>query len=413
MIEYEGKIIGIKGPLIQASLFGVPMGSGCIIQTENGSIQGKIVGFEEEKVQIAPLGDTTGVSLLGKVTSFGAPPSIPVGDSLKGKVVDALGVALDGEIAEPSTSLENPPPKVLHRRPITKMLKTGIKSIDCFFPIGEGQRLAVIAPAGTGKSTLLGNLANQVEADLVVIGLVGERGREVKEFLELTDSLKEKRIVVVATSDEAPIRRSLAPFTATRIAEYFRDQGLSVLLLIDSLTRTARAIRDVGLTAGELPIRHGYTPSVYTELPRLLERAGTSESGSITAFYTLLGADGDTEDPLAEEVKSLLDGHLLLSRKEAQRGVRPAIDPLRSLSRVTERLLPSDIRFLRDEVLKLLERLERDRDIVLFGGTPDYELKRAIELEPKLTALRTQNLNEVFFDPWRELKRVFEEEEGI
>lgn len=408
MIEYEGRVTGIKGPLILASLFGVPMGSFCLIETDRGSIPGKIVGFEEEKVQIAPLGDTAGISLLAKVTSFGLPPSIPIGESLRGKIVDALGRPLDGVINEPLSSLDRPPPKALNRKPISKMLKTGIKTIDCFFPIGEGQRLAVIAPAGTGKSTLLGTLANQVEADIVVIGLVGERGREVKEFLELTENIESKRVVVVATSDEAPIRRALAPFTATSIAEYFRDKGLRVLLLIDSLTRTARAIRDVGLTAGELPIRHGYTPSVYTELPKLLERAGTSEHGSITAFYTLLGADGDTEDPLSEEVKSLLDGHLLLSRKEAQRGIRPAIDPLRSLSRVTERLLPDSVALYRNEALRLLERLERDRDIVLFGGTPDSELKRALEIEPRILTLRNQRLNEIVSNPWNELERVFE-----
>jgi FliI/YscN family ATPase len=409
MIEYEGKVTGIRGPLIHASLLGVPLGSFCTVETDHGTIRGKVVGFEDERVQIAPLGDLTGVSLFAKVTSFGKPLSITIGENLRGKVVDALGTPICGELAGTKRSIEQAPPEALSRKPISRRIHTGLRVIDSLFPIGEGQRLAVIAPAGTGKSTLLGILARNVDVDLVVIGLVGERGREVKEFLDLTADLESKRIVVVATSDEAPIRRTLAPFTATAIAEYFRDQGLSVLLLIDSLTRTARAIRDVGLTAGELPIRHGYTPSVYTELPKLLERAGTAAQGSITALYTLLGSEGDAEDPLAEEVKSLLDGHIILSRKEAQKGIRPAIDPIRSLSRVTERLLPDEVNRNRNEVIKLLERLERDRDIVLFGGTPDSELKKALELEPKITAFRNQAIHEKSQDPWAELERVFDD----
>ena len=271
--------------------------------------------------------------------------------------------------------------------------------IDTLLPLGKGQRTCLIAPAGTGKSTLLSHIAKSTEAEVIVIALIGERGREVREFLDLTlsDELKKKCVVVVSTSEEAAIRRAKAQETATTIAEYFRDKGKDVLLLVDSLTRTARALRDVGLSLGEMPVRHGFTPSVFAKLPILLERTGTSDKGSITAIYTLLGADdGGSEDPLAEEIKSLLDGHIILSREVAASGIRPAINILKSLSRVEERLTPNEMIPFVSKLKKLLQRIERDKDLILLGGSPDPELKEALLLERKISQFRNQGINDCF-----------------
>jgi FliI/YscN family ATPase len=265
-------------------------------------------------------------------------------------------------------------------------MRTGIRAIDLCCPIGFGQRIGLFAGPGVGKSTLLGIIAKNASVDRIVISLVGERGREVKEFIEESLGAEglQRSIIIVSTSDEPPIRRKLAAMSATRIAEYFRDRGERVLLLIDSLTRTARAIRDVSLSAGELPVRQGYTASVFEELPRILERAGTSPSGSITAIYTILAEALEEQDILSEEMKSLLDGHIVLDRKLAQSGLFPAINVTKSLSRLTHRLLSDEEILHIRTLLEILHRLMNDKELLQLGGIADSKLKFCMEQEREL-----------------------------
>jgi FliI/YscN family ATPase len=257
--------------------------------------------------------------------------------------------------------------------------------------------MAICAPAGVGKSTLLGQIARRAEIDVIVVALVGERSREVKEFIEETlgsEGLR-RSVVVVATSSDSSLLRQTAPYTATTIAEYFRDQGMNVLLIVDSLTRLARAIRETSLAAGDLPVRHGYTNAVYTQLPRLVERAGTSARGSITGLYTVLTNTEDDIDPLADEVKSLLDGHLVLSKELATLGIRPAVDITQSISRLFTRLSSTIHQEYAHEVRRMLSRCLKEREIALLGGTPDRELNAIIGHQKQLYELFTQEAHDM------------------
>jgi type III secretion protein N (ATPase) len=321
-------------------------------------------------------------------------------------VVDALGNILshDGERSNSAgirdssfiSPMTNSPPPALKRTPISEVVPTGIRVIDGLVPIGKGQRMGIFAPAGVGKSTLLGALARNTKCDVVVAALIGERGREVREFIDevLGPDALARSVVVYATSDEPPARRMLAASTATAIAESFRAQGKHVLLMVDSLTRVARAIREVSLCMGELPVRQGYTPSVFTELPRLLERAGTNEHGAITALYTVLSSDENDTDVLREELLSLLDGHLCMTNQVALRGIRPAIDPTRSLSRLCPALSSTAELSAQTSVRTAIARLWKEKDMLMFGGTADESLKHLLSLEPTLNAFLAQNPHE-------------------
>ncbi len=398
----SGRVTALKGPLLFASLPLVQTGELCSISRKGlPPLLAQVVAFEGSVVSLSPFDDPIGITPGAVIRGTGLPPSLREGDIKLGTVIDAVGKNLspsDPKISSISASrpIHCSPPRALTRPPIAKQLSTGVRAIDLFVPLGEGQRVGLFAGAGGGKSTLLGMIARNTTAEVIVIGLVGERGREVNEFLK--DSLGHeglsRSVVVVATSDETPLRRALAPFTATSIAEYFRDSGKKVLLLIDSLTRTARAVRDVSLSGGELPIRQGYTPRVYTELPKLLERAGPTSKGSITALYTILTNDEDEMDPLAEEVKSLLDGHIILSRQVAHAGIYPAIDIPRSLSRLQDRVQSEEVRFAAETLRRAITRLQKDRDIVMFGGTPDEALACALAHESELRSLQRQKVNE-------------------
>ena len=297
------------------------------------------------------------------------------------------------------------PPLATGRPLISEPLITGIRSIDGFCTLGKGQRMAICAPAGIGKSTLLGMIAGRSEIDVIVVALVGERSREVREFIEETigpEGLK-RSVIVVATSSDSSLLRQTAPYTATTIAEYFRDQGMNVLLIVDSLTRLARAIRETSLAAGDLPVRHGYTNAVYTQLPRLVERAGTSTKGSITGLYTVLTNTEDDIDPLADEVKSLLDGHIVLSKEIAMLGIRPAIDITQSISRLFTRLSSTNHQDAAHEIVRMLSRFIKEREIALLGGTPDRELHAIIEHQKSLCDLLAQDYNEI--SPYSETKQ--------
>ena len=400
----SGHVVATRGPLLLARIPGVRLGEICRVKgKEDRSIAAQAVAFSEDLVSLAPFDFADGIGPGAEVQSSGSPVQIEVHPAMTGLVLDALGNPLNSEQRglrpdRPGQiiSVINSSPAPLTRRPIRAALASGIKSIDGLCSIGQGQRLGLFAAAGVGKSTLLGMLARNTAAEVNVIALVGERGREVRDFIEevLGAEGLAKSVIVAATSDECPIRRYLAPFTATAIAEYFRDQGKEVLLLIDSITRTARAMRDVGLAAGELPVRHGYPPSVYTELPRLLERAGNNETGSITAIYTVLTSGEGESDPLAEEVKSIMDGHLVLDSQMALRGVWPAIDPLQSISRLMPRFHGASYLEDAQTIRSILARLKRDRDILLFGGEANKELRAALEIEFELLSFLSQKQHE-------------------
>ena len=401
-LKATGRVTGIKGPIIHAVLPRVVVGELCLIhRTTLPPLKAQVIGFSEHEVRLSPFDFPRDISPGAKVHATGGLPSIEISDDCLGTIVDAYGDVLSGANATYSTlraklPIDNDPPPPLTRVRITQQLFTGIRAIDAFCPIGHGQRIGLFAGPGLGKSTLLGTIARNAQVDIVVIALVGERGREVQEFI--TDSLGErqlkKSIVVVATSDESPLKRSAAPLAATAYAEYFRKQGKNVLLLVDSLTRTARALRDVSLAAGELPVRQGYTPSVFSALPRLLERAGNDERGSITAVYTLLTNDSEESDPLAEEVKSLLDGHLVLNSSTANEGIRPAIDVVSSLSRLTSQLCSSDILDYVCTIRQSLALIKKERDFLLLGGVPSPALAIALGNYPAMKAFLTQKMGE-------------------
>lgn len=391
----SGKVVGVRGGIIRASLPRAAIGDLCEIKTRTRSSLAEIVGFDNDLCTLAPYDDLSGLLTGTPVQIRSEGLTIPA--PRIGSVINSRGEILAGA---PSTTirlpLHRPAPPALSRAPITETLCTGVRTIDALTTLGYGQRIGLFAPAGIGKSTLLGMIARNAEVDLVVVGLVGERGREVNEFLShsLGQAGLAKAIVVVSTSDENPMRRVLGAKLATSVAEHYRDQGKKVLLLIDSLTRMARAIRDLSLAAGEFPIRHGYTPSVYLELPKLLERAGTACQGSITGIYTLLTTHEDEPDALAEEVQSILDGHIILRAAIAQQGIWPAIDPLRSISRLQSQLASSELSELATLVRRYLGRLERDRELVMLGGKPDAELERALKLEPALSNFMRQSVAE-------------------
>lgn len=401
VLKTSGRITSINGPLLIAKIPHAAIGDVCEVTARNKTIKAQVVAFNEDDISLAPFEYFEGLSPGALVRNTAKPLTIQFDDSRLGQILDALGnnlqtrqtsQQLEAQLIE--IPLQSPPPNPLDRKPIYESLVTGIRSLDGLCPLGHGQRLGLFAGAGVGKSTLLGSIARNAEIDVSVIALVGERGREVNEFIEhsLGESGLKKSVVVVATSDETSLKRMLAPQTATAIAEHFRNQGKRVLLMVDSLTRAARAIREVSLAAGELPVRQGYTSSVFTELPRLLERAGTNRSGCITAIYTVLvGGNENESDPLAEEVKSILDGHLVLNNYMIQQGIRPAIDPTLSISRLVSQLRSQSDLTAITKVMQALSRLKRDKDILLLGGTPDEELKRFLEQESALKEFLNQS----------------------
>lgn len=398
-----GRVIGIRGSLIVAQIPLAGLGHRCEILIENHQpIDALVTGFSEDVVFLAPFAEVEGIRPGTAVRSHGLPFTVTFPADCGGLVIDCLGNVLGSSKPERTagqrvtTLLAAPPPPALDRKPIRKQLVTGIRSIDGLSPLGHGQRMGLFAGAGVGKSTLVGAITRSADVDLTVIALVGERGREVNEFLN--DSLGEnglaRSIVVVATSDESAVRRVAAAQTATAIAEYHRSQGKQVLLVVDSLTRTARALRDIGIARGELPLRAGFPASVYAELPRLLERAGNDSRGSITALYAMLTEGEGLSDPLSHEVKSILDGHLILEERVAQQGIRPAIDILRSLSRLTTSLFSADQQQTREVLIRIAARISRDRDLVLLGGTPDPELRAALTCEAALCSALNQKVDE-------------------
>ncbi len=339
-LPLTGTVVRATGLVVEAALPRVAVGTTCEIRAPDGvSVMAEVVGFFGQTARLMPLGDIQGIGEGCRVIPRASADRIAVGDALLGRVVDAALKPMDGgplPLLRGRARLHATPPLAMERRRVTRPIAVGIRSIDACLTVGEGQRLAVMAGPGVGKSVLLGMLARSADADVVVVGLVGERGREVRDFIErdLGPGLA-RAVVVIATSDESPLKRVRAAMAATSIAEYFRGEGKRVLLLVDSLSRVAQAQREIGLAAGEPPTTKGYPPSAFALLPRLVERAGNdSGPGSITAFYTVLAEGDDQTDPIVDAAKATLDGHIVLSRKLAEAGHFPAVDVLASISRV-------------------------------------------------------------------------------
>ncbi|CFQ55968.1 Secretion system apparatus ATP synthase ssaN [Yersinia aleksiciae] len=343
-IECCGPILDVGPTLIRAHLPGVKLGELCQIESPN--MLAEVVAIEQQTALLSPFAASTGLSCGQWVRPLGHTHRVQVGADLLGRILDGLGVPMDSgpPLNGHWCELDRSPPDPLIRQPIQQVLTTGIRAVDGLLSCGEGQRIGIFAAAGVGKSTLLSMLCAGSHADVMVLALIGERGREVREFLEqvLTVETRARTVVVVATSDRPALERLKGIYTATRVAEYFRDRGLKVLLMADSLTRYARAAREIGLAAGELPAAGSFPPSVFAALPRLLERAGNSAQGSITAFYTVLVEGDDMNEPVADEVRSLLDGHIVLSRKLAGAGHYPAIDIAASVSRIMPQIVTGE-----------------------------------------------------------------------
>lgn len=401
-LRATGRVLGVSGISLRFALPGVRIGDVVIVNRKNGELACEVVAFAEGVAVGMPLGSLSGVGPDDEVIGTGSPFVVRASKSLLGRVVDGLGRVIDGgaEISDGEIiPVDRDPPRALDRRPVAHALATGVRAIDACCTLGEGQRIGLFSGSGVGKSTLLGAVARGVAADVVVVGLVGERGREVGEFLEhaLGTEGRARSVVVVATSDAAALERVRAAQVATAYAEYFRDQGLRVMLLVDSITRVARAQREVGLAAGEPPTRRGYPPSAFAILPRLLERGGQSDKGSITAIYTVLVEGNDIDEPVADEARGVLDGHIVLSREIAGRGRFPAIDISTSLSRVMDAVVTKEHAADARKLRALVTTFESKRDLLTLGAYEkgsDRELDDAIAKMPKIESFLRQDPTE-------------------
>ncbi len=373
-IDYIGKVSKVVGLTIESEGPQTNIGDLCKIRIAGGkSLPAEVVGFKDEKVLLMPLGEMHGIGPGNIVTSNGEVLKVGIGPQLIGRVLDGLGNPMDGlgplnvKQYYPSTC---PPPNPMLRKRISEPLPLGVRAIDGLLTIGKGQRVGIFAGSGVGKSTLMGMIARNTKADINVIALIGERGREVKEFLErdLTEEGLKRSVVVVATSDQPALVRLKGAMVATAIAEYFRDEGNDVLLLMDSLTRYAMAQREVGLAIGEPPVSRGYTPSVFSVFPKLLERAGTNDKGSITGLYTVLVDGDDLTEPVTDTARGILDGHIVLSRAMANKNHYPAIDVLASVSRVMSDIVENDHKKMAAEIKKTMAVHRDAEDLINIGA---------------------------------------------
>lgn len=395
----QGRVVAFNGLAVEAEGPDAHIGELCEILREDGRepSPAQVVGFRKEHVLLMPYGDTGGLSTRSLIRATGRALDVPVGMPLLGRVVDAFCRPLDGKALnlKQRYPLHSNPMNPLKRSEIDEILETGVRSIDALLTLGAGQRIGVFAGSGVGKSTLLGMMARHVKADVTVLALIGERGREVGDFIRhsLGDGGLQKSVVIAATADQPALVRTHAVHAAHSVAEYFRDQGKSVLLVVDSITRFAMAQREIGLAVGEPPTFRGYTPSVFGWLPRIAERCGRAGPGAITAVYSVLVEGDDMNEPIADHMRAILDGHIVLSREMASRGHHPAIDVLQSTSRLLQSLADPDQLSVASEVRRLLACYESSRDMIELGahqrGT-NLTLDRAIDAKPEIDAILCQ-----------------------
>jgi flagellum-specific ATP synthase len=412
--ELRGEVTDVTGLVIEGNGPQVPVGSQVQILAGRTCTQAQVVGFRRDKVLLMPFAELQGIAPGARITSSGAGSDILVSKALLGRVIDCFGRPLDGKPLLPTgdlVPLYRDPPNPISRKRINRTLDLGVRAINCFLTIGAGQRIGIMAGSGVGKSTLLGMIAKQAKSDINVISLVGERGREVREFIERDlgpEGLK-RSVVVVATGNEPALLRVRAAFYATAIAEYFRDQGAQVVLMMDSVTRLAMAQREIGLAIGEPPSTRGYTPSVFSILPKLLERAGTcAGEGSITGLYTVLVEGDDMNEPIADATRGILDGHFVLSRRLAGRGHYPALEILQSVSRVMSDIVPEKLNDLASAARDALATYQEAEDLITIGAYKPGQnprVDRAVALIEPLTAFLRQKAGEKasFEESWQAL----------
>lgn len=406
LYKYSGKVTQVVGLTVECTGLNARMGEICRVYTGKGNdyVFAEVVGFREKKVLLMPLGALSGVGAENYVVSTGESLRVPVGMDALGRILDGLGKPMDGKgdfREDCHYPIDNMPPNPLERTRIQEVLPLGIKAIDSLLTVGRGQRIGIFAGSGVGKSTLLGMIARNAKADVNVIVLIGERGREVLDFMEkdLTDEGLKRSVVVVATSDQPALVRLKSASVGTSIAEYFRDQGLNVLLLMDSITRFAMAQREIGMATGEPPVSRGYTPSVYAILPKLLERSGTSSKGSITALYTVLVDGDDMNEPISDTVRGILDGHIVLSRKLANANHYPAIDVLASISRLMPDITAKEHYASAGHVKNMMATYRDAQDLISIGAYKrgsSQEIDRAIDLHKPIDDLLLQGISESY-----------------
>lgn len=399
----EGELVRMVGVTLEAKGCIAPVGSLCLIQSPQGdAIEAEVVGFGEGKLFLMALGDITGVTPGSRVVPLKRSGQVAVGDELLGRVIDGAGKPLDGRGVIRTTGylpLNGEQKNPLDRAPIVDPLDVGVRGINGLLTVGRGQRVGLFAGSGVGKSTLLGVMTRATAADVVVVGLIGERGREVKEFID--DTLGQeglaKAVVVATPADSSPLMRLHGAFRATAIAEYFRDRGKNVLLLMDSLTRFAQAQREIALSIGEFPVSKGYPPSVFTQLPMLVERAGNYNGGSVTAFYTVLVEGDDPNEPIADAARAILDGHIMLSRQVAEQGVYPAIAIDSSISRSMLNIVEPDHDQTARQLRQLYSIYQENRDLISVGayrGGTDPKIDQAIQFYPLIQDYLRQGVHE-------------------
>lgn len=405
-IEVKGRVLQVIGTLIKASVPRVKIGELCSLKNpwDDWTLTAEVIGFSQDAALLTPLGELTGVSSSTEVIPSGQMQKVPVGSQLLGRVLDGMGNALDEDVKGPIVTEDyypvyTDPPNAMKRKIITKPISLGVRVLDGLLTCGEGQRMGIFAAAGGGKSTLLAQIIRSTEADVVVLALIGERGREVREFIEkdLGPEGVKKSVLVISTSDRPPMERLKAAYVATAIAEYFRDKGKRVLFLMDSVTRFARAQREIGLAAGEPPTRRGFPPSVFSLLPKLMERAGQSDKGSITALYTVLVEGDDMTEPVADETRSILDGHIILSRELARESHYPAVSVPDSISRVMDAIISPEHKQAANKLRQLMAKYEEVKLLVRIGeykrgGDPLTD--EALDKIGKINAFLKQGLQE-------------------